>query len=237
VWAWQGNLLAKALGSAIVFEKMKMSENQKTYEPLIIPIDKPFEKLSKKETKAYFDWFISHIDERSEYIRQKVSKSLNIAIESLDYSIESLLPIWRWFLQIAEVNKTPKDVLKQIKNELLQRGEQKEFIEDILRERATELSVFSRYVVRDIGMYVGKMFVTNYSALRWDYHTNTKRDSFANMPQIFGFVNTDYDPPFQFEFEPIHFTEMHAEKVTDDTQDENDLYNICKRWSKWIPEE
>lgn len=37
---------------------MRISKNQKNYIPLIIPVDKPFERLSKSEAKAYFDWFI-----------------------------------------------------------------------------------------------------------------------------------------------------------------------------------
>lgn len=60
----------------------------KKYIPLIIPLDKPFEQLSKTEAKAYFDWFISHVDERSEYIRKKISEGLNMSIESLDFSME-----------------------------------------------------------------------------------------------------------------------------------------------------
>lgn len=214
---------------------MKISENQKKYKPLIIPIDKPFEELNKAEAKAYFDWFISHVDERSEYIRQKVSEGLNIPIEVLDFSIESLIIIWRWFLKIVELEKTPRSVLNEIRRELEANGEPKEFIEDIVREHSVELSVFSRYVIRDIGMYVGKMFVTNFQTLRWDYHTDTKKDSFANMPQIFGFVDTTYNPPFEEQFEPIHYTEMQASNLFDNSQNEKDLYNICMRWVQSIP--
>lgn len=216
---------------------MKMSDNQKNYEPLVISIDKPFEQLNKDEAKEYFDWFISHVDERSEYIRQKTSNELQMPINELDFSMESLVPIWRWFLRIVELSKTPKDVLKKIKKELKANGEPPEFIEDMICEHSIELSVFSRYVLRDIGMYVGKMFVTNFSTLRWDYHTNTKQDSFANMPQIFGFIDNAYTPPFEPQFEPIHFAEMQASNLFDNTQNENDLFNICKRWAQWIPKE
>ena len=118
-------------------------------------------------------------------------------IGSLDFSIESLIFIWRWFLKIAELKRIPKAVLNDIRKELKANGEPKEFIEDMVREHSVELSAFSRYVIRDIGMYVGKMFVTNFRTLRWDYHTDTKKDSFANMPQIFGFVDTTYNPPFE----------------------------------------
>lgn len=213
---------------------MKISENQKNYIPLIIPIDKPFEELSQEEAKAYFDWFINHVDERSEYIKQKVSKNLNIPIDILNFSMESLIYIWRWFLKIVEINKTPKSVLKEIRRELKANGESDEFIEDMVSANSIELSIFSHYVIRDIGMYVGKMFVTNFPTLRWDYHTDTKQDSFANIPQIFGFVDTTYTPPFEMQFDPIHFTEMQASNLFDHTQDENDLYNICKLWTQWI---
>ena len=216
---------------------MKMSENQKNYEPLVIPIDKPFKQLSKTEAKSYFEWFISHVGERSDYIRQKVSNGLGISVDELNFSMESLIPIWKWFLQIAELSKTPKDVLKKIRRELKANKEPDEFIEGMIREHRIELSVFSRYVIRDIGMYVGKMFVTNFPTLRWDYHINTKQDSFANMPQVFGFVDTAYTPPFETQFEPIHFTEMQASNLFDGTQNQKDLYNICQRWAQWVPKE
>lgn len=214
---------------------MKMPDNQANYIPLIIPIDKPFEELSKVEAKTYFDWFISHVDERSDYIRQKVSEGLNIPIGALDFSMETLIVIWRWFLRVAELKRTPKAVLNAIRKELKANGEPKEFVEDMIRAHNIELSVFSRYVIRDIGMYVGKMFVTNFQTLRWDYHTDPKKDSFANMPQIFGFVDFAYNPPFEEQFEPIHYTEMQASNLFDNTQNENDLYNMCMRWVQWIP--
>ena len=79
----------------------------------------------------------------------------------VDFSMESLVYVWRWFLQVAELQKTPEEVFKNIRRELEMSGAPGEFIEDEIRERSRELSIFSRYVIRDIGMYVGKMFVTN----------------------------------------------------------------------------
>lgn len=214
---------------------MKMSENQKNYEPLIIPIDKPFEELNNQESQEYFDWFVAHVDERAEYIRRKVSKDLQITLDSLDYSLESLVLIWRWFLQVAELSKTPKKVLDEIKKAL--KGHEQSFINDMVNESKVELSIFTRYVIRDIAMYIGKMYVKNYSTIIWGYHTDIEKDSFANMPQLIGFVDTKYNPPFNMEFEPIFMTEGQAANLFDHTQSENDLYNICKKWNQWIPKE
>ena len=215
---------------------MKLTQNSRNYNPLIIPINKPFSRLNEEDAKEYFDWFISHVDERSDYLSKKVSESLNLPIELLDFSMESLIYIWRWFLKVAEINKTPKYILHNIRKELKACGHTKEFIKDTIRQHSLELNVFSRYVIRDIGMYVGKMFVTNFPALRWDYHTDTNKDSFANIPQIFGFVDTEYSPPFEPQFEPIYFTEMQASKLFDKSCSEKDLYDLCMLWTKWIPD-
>lgn len=214
---------------------MKISNAQKNYIPLLIPIDKPFIKLTPEEAKEYFDWFIMHVDERSEYLKQKVAENLRLDTNKIDFSLDSLIYIWRWFLSVAELNKTPKVILDKIKDLLNKNGKPKEFIEDMLQENKMELSVFSHYVIRDIGMYVGKMFVTNFQSLRWDYHTDIEKDSFANMPQIFGFIDNTYTPPFEEQFEPIHYTEMQASNLFDNTANEKDLYNMCIQWTRRIP--
>ena len=90
---------------------MKISNAQKNYIPLLIPIDKPFIKLTPEEAKEYFDWFIMHVDERSEYLKQKVAENLRLDTNKIDFSLDSLIYIWRWFLSVAELNKTPKVIL------------------------------------------------------------------------------------------------------------------------------
>lgn len=214
---------------------MKRFKGKDLYKPLIIPINKPFEKLSKKEANNYFEWFVAHIDERADYIREIISLDLDISIDVLDFSLPSLVYIWRWFLNVVEIDKTPRSTLKAIRKELKSNGESKEFISDMLRENEQELSIFSRYIIRDIAMYVGKMFVSNFPVLRWDYHTDTAKDSFANIPQIFGFIDDAYSPPFEEQFDPIHYVEMVASNIFDNTQTETDLYDMYIRWMKWIP--
>ena len=79
---------------------MKLSKEQKKYMPLVIPLSKPLEDLTPQEAKAYFEWYVSHVDERAEYVRQKVIRKLKIRDEAMDYSMESMIPLWKWFLGI-----------------------------------------------------------------------------------------------------------------------------------------
>ncbi len=205
------------------------------YIPLLLPLDKPFEKLNKKEAKQYFDWFVSHIDDRAEYLREKVSEGLSISPSTVQYSIDSFIPVWQWFMKSAIIQTTSKLRLIQLRNELKKQHEPKEFIDDMVRANSKELSLISLYMLRDIGMFVGKVFIYNYPVLKWGYHTNTKQDSFANIPQVFGFINTSYNPPFEMQFDPIHYAEMSASNLLDGTASSSDLYNDCLRWIKWIP--
>ena len=41
---------------------MKMSENQKSYQPFLVSIGEPLEELRRAEVKSYFEWFLIHVD-------------------------------------------------------------------------------------------------------------------------------------------------------------------------------
>ena len=78
---------------------MKIFKRTTEYKPLIIQADKPFQEMTKKEADAYSEWFLSKIDERSEYLREIVSEGLRIDIKQLDFTLDSTLLIWKWFLK------------------------------------------------------------------------------------------------------------------------------------------
>ena len=216
---------------------MRLTKNMKNYIPLVPPIDKPYIDMNKKEAQAYFDWYIAHIDERADYLREKVAEGLSLPIDSLDFSLESLKPIWRWFLSVAEITKTPKRELKLFKKAL--KDYPQSFIDAIADESSGRLSLFTKFVLRDIGMYAGKMFTTNYPALKWTFKTTPKNYISVNEPLLVGFIddNPTYPKPFHPDFEPIASAECCALNILDHTQHEDDFYNVCFRFTKWIPNE
>ena len=173
---------------------MKLS---KKYIPLISPIQKPFVDFTKKEAQEYFVWFLDNIDDRCNYLISKVSDGLKIPIDRIDYSVESLKIIWKWFLGIAEISKKSHvllDKAQPLKNY--------SFLRDFLNKDAFELSVFTQYVIRDIGMYLGKVLKTNYPILEWTFKTKPKNYVSVNEPLLIGFVddNPSYPKPFYPEF-------------------------------------
>lgn len=211
---------------------MRISKEQRNYKPLVPSNYKPFDEMSEAEAKTYFNWFVSQVDERAEYIRHKAAIYLDIDINMIDFSLESLKHIWKWFLCIAEIDKTPMRKLRQIRMELASTYP-KESINDMLSEFRYDLNTFTRMVILDVGMYVGKTFVSNYPQLKWGYRRD--RPSFINQPQIIGFIDDAYNPPFKPDFVPNHIVDMVAGNLFDNTQNENDLYDICIKWVRLIP--
>jgi len=206
---------------------------EKTYIPLINPFTTPFEQMSALEAKQYFEWFVQHVDERSEYLLETVAAHFDIPKESLEYSPDVLIIIWRWFLTIAKTEKT--SWIKQIRKyrELKKQGHSVEFIKDILQLDRNEMSSLTKHIVFDIGMYVGRTMLEENSMLRWDYYTD-QRDMFVNRPQIFGFVFPTEKGPFDLQFDPIHYVEMEASRLYDKSCSDNDLYDMYQRWREWI---
>ena len=211
------------------FENFMRFSNDIKYDLLIPPIGLNFQKMTPKQAKENFDWFISKIPERMNYFRNRCAKDLNILPEELNYSPESLVVIWRWFLKTAKMEKTPKDELEKMKEGAKIFGES--FIN---REQFT---VATKFVIRDIGMYVGQVYTINYPLLYWHYRTRPRNSINVNQPLIAGFRAKYIGNEGDVYFQPIHMVEVQAANFYDKSQKETDIYNIFTKWVEYIPKQ
>jgi len=214
---------------------MKITNKMKNYEPLIIPISKPIENLTEAEAANYNQWFLENIGFRVDYLLEKVSSDYALKKEKIKYSEESLLYIWRWFLEKAEISKTPLKVLREIRKEM--KGHPKSLINYTVEQHKEEFSVFTKYLMRDIGMYLGGMFVSKYSSISWSYKTKPKNYAYVNEPLLIGFIdnNPDYPKPFNYELEPIGAIECLALNMFEGSQKESDLLDLYHDMLLLIP--
>lgn len=181
-----------------------------TYDICIPPISKPFDAFSSEEAKEFFDWYIGKIPERIQYLSNRCARDLGISVDRINLQPESLPLVWKWFLSVADTEKTES-------NEL-------------------QLNLQTEYIIRDIGMYVGEMFHSNYRCIQWSYYETPKTDFFVNMPLLVGFEDDCVSPPFHAVFEPIHMVGVQACRILDNRQKEDDLLNMCKIWIQKIPQ-
>ena len=162
------------------------------YEILIPPLTKPMSEFSSAETKTFFDWYMNEVPKRIEYVAVMCSKYLDINPSNMDLSPESLTHIWQWFLEIAEIERTPNSQLKHIKEQY--KDFPFSFSEYLVNESKEQFSLKTEYIIRDIGMYMGQVFVHNNPRIHWGYYEKPKTDFFVNVPLLLGFEDSSFTP-------------------------------------------
>jgi len=200
------------------------------YDLLVPPLGFDFASMTPKQTRENFEWFISKIPERMDYFRNRCASDLNIPMEILDYSPDSLIPVWRWFLKIARIEKTPKDEVAEMERKVGHLGEHW-----IIRER---LTVVSQFILRDIGMYLGETFIKTYISIHWDFFMKPKNEVSAKRPVLFGFVYVDPKDKSQstsMPFDPIGILDYEGHKIVSKTQKETDLLDVFLERTKFVP--
>ena len=184
------------------------------YEIVVPPLSKPFKQLSKTEAQAFFDWHMSKLEERIDYLRTHTKLNL-------DYSPKSLVPLWKWFLKRAEIEDTPQARLQTLEQKLTQASSP--FTETVLRENARQLSFETECIIRDIAMYLGEMFVKSHPSVYWGFYTTPKTDIFVNHPLLLGFPNSTFPERSGVPFEPVHMARVKALRLLDGTAAGDDL--------------
>ena len=192
-----------------------------SYGVYLPPIHKNIDQFTPREAKEYFEWFMDIKGERIEYLKQFSRLKLN-------YSIESLVPLWSWFLRNAEIEVTPKEQIDNFRKKL---EESKFPLADVVLQNQTKrFTLETECIIRDIGMYWGDIFVKNHPDVNWSYFTKPKRHLFVNRPLLTGFPN-EVDPEKKgMPFEPIHMTHVRACRLFDGESSKKDLLEIHYIW-------
>lgn len=214
---------------AVFWRKKKL-----TYNILIPPITKPIEEFSHSEAKSFFEWYISQIPYRVRYLSACIARDLNIDVGQVNLTPDSLVVVWRWFLKIAQTERSPQGRLDELNT----------FFADLpiahrqymVNEYAEQFSLQTEYILRDIGMYLGEVFIRNHSSLCWSYYSAPKSDFYVNRPLLIGFEDSSFTPTFKMVFEPIHMAGIQAANIWDKSQKDTDLFCLYRKWSMFVPE-
>ena len=197
------------------------------YEVLLPPYPLEYEKWDEAQAQDYLRWFVGKIPERVDYVCWRYHKD-NFFSRKLDPNDpESLLRIWRWFLPRAKIEQMPKEEAEAHLAAFSHLGG------TWLDTR--QLSPCTDYVMRDIGMLLGHIFITNHPQLYWTTEKNEKRYIWRWHPVLKGFVYIVGDKTTYPPFEPVHMVGVQGSRVLDNDAAASDLFNIYENWEKQIP--
>ncbi len=199
------------------------------YDLLVSPFGYDYYNMTKKQAAMNFEWFLAVIPQRMEYFRNRCAADLHIPVDLLDFSPQSLKLVWRWFLQTARMEKTPKDTLEKMEEGAKVFGDS--FINKM------QFTVVTQFIMKDIAMYVGQSFVSNYSRLHWSYYTKPKNEISAKQPIIAGFYIKDSLAEGDMTVNPLFIVEGAATNFYSQSQSETDIYDDFMRYLRWIPKQ
>ena len=198
----------------------------KNYYVLELPYNKSFFEFTSAEAKQFFEWYREKIPERVAYLFMVCSNFHGVDLTKTIYNKQSLIYLWEWFLNVAKIKRS---------NRITSLLSFDNFDEEFSKDDSIKFDEKTEYIIRDIGMYLGEMFVRNYNQINWSFYTEPITDFFVNQPLLLGFEDPSFTPPFKMEFEPIHMVGVKAANLFDGTSKKTDLLNLYIQWEQYIP--
>ena len=134
------------------------------YQYMMPPFFKPYHEMTANEAKQYFEYYISQIPNRINYLQNFLESNANKLIE-LDFTKKSLVEFWDWY----------ENLLVEQKETNYTEGTPLNLSYDVLG------------ISSDFAMYFGETFVRNHSSIYWGYKKKPKSNFYLNWPSLLGF--------------------------------------------------
>lgn len=181
------------------------------------PIEiRPFTDMTKKEAQDHFAWYIKEIPSRMKLLQNTFSEMSGIAKEELDYSPESLIKLWQWYVNNVEIEEKSEE----IKNN--EREQYPQWIQANLSDK--KISIGWMAVAMDIAIYFSECFIKEHSAIEWSFVSKPKNLAYINKPVLVGFKGG-------LDLDSTNVVRVLTSKIVDGEKESNALLKIYKNWS------
>jgi hypothetical protein len=188
--------------------------NTMAYRTTQPPFTLKFWEMSKKELKAYFEWFMAMIPERVGELADAVRHSPGFEDWRPDYTPDSLDALGEWFASQVETRPRTEEELQEIRDS-------SRVPVDIPREELTNRT-FS--LAMDVGMYLSQVLVRNHPELRWQQPLGGKTFVDYGQPVLVG------SSPIPFN--PVRLAVTLAYRFASESRTGGELREVYDIWSK-----
>lgn len=175
-----------------------------------------FASFTKKEAKIYFQWYTEQIEERIEYLGKYIhSQDPSIV---LDFSVNSLITVWDWYVKQIEVEKYTRKELKTIAKSY------PKWIRKDLMSDDRKMSEKTIAICSDVAIYFAEVFRKNHEQdVSWGYFTGRKTRMSVNEPILW--MGKDK----KLDMNPRHIVYICTMHAMDGDTDFN-LYQLYHTW-------
>lgn len=201
----------------------------------LLDLNAPYRQTAR-QAQEYFSWHQAILQERISYLLNFCSQVSRVPYEVLYSFPDGMVPLWRWFLQIAELVPLTPEARKKMEISLAGQmaGHPQNVMADIVADMIPErvLSTKTEEIIRDIAMYVGDGFIRLSPKLYWELFRKSKMDIGYGQAVINGLTPPGIIPGRTLSMEPIGIVRVQALRLVDGYAKEDDLYGVIKK--EWL---
>lgn len=180
---------------------------------------KNFDKMTEKEAKKHFEWYISEIPKRLGLLKRAIEETESELSFTLDFTKNSLVGLWNWYLKNVEiVEKANEEYINELSsaNEIT-----KSFI------RKEKISSGWMAVALDISIYFAECLIKAHQGLKWGIVTKPKSLVYVNKPVVIGFSNN-------MKLDAANILFVQTRKVLKGIHDEQALLKLFENWENQL---
>ena len=198
---------------------MSVDEETVFYRPVNPPFERPFKEMSKKELRAYFEWFLSSISERMKELTAEVRRTVGYEHWEPDCSPTSLDTLGTWYASQVEQRPLTAEEMAEARAAL---PEKYSFLEAELP--TATLTYRSLSLAFDIGVYLSQVLLRNCDALSWQQVTSGKTYNDYGQPVLVGLERR--------RCSPLLLSVVLAEGLAEGTKTAESLCELYDIWSR-----
>lgn len=171
-----------------------------------------FSDMNKVEAKQHYDWYLSQIPKRMEQLKYFVEGDMSF---SFNYTRESLIALWGWYLDNVVVeNKIESELDSEIAHSTQM---------TIKHIRNNKISTKWLSVAVDIGIYLSEVIIKNNEVLEWGIQYKPKSLLSVNRPVVIGFNH-------KMTMEPSNLLLVLTRKILKGQYNPEALVNLYDNW-------
>lgn len=235
---YEGDADPIAAGKTLILDRITGDLNEKTLlelfrkrERLIINLHSPdnitdIQKMDEIRAHQFFAWYVDLIPYHIDLLKNNVISSYKSRFSDksrLDYSADSLVYVWSWYLERVDF---------VIKEE--QKKKEKQQVKKLIKSMEIDgVQIYQglHVLALDVSIYFAETFRRHHESegIRWGYVTEPKTLPYVNRPVLLGFK----DPAYPVMDQVGIFSDL-AVRVAKGDRNKDALVELYDEWNKRV---
>ncbi|WP_303850066.1 hypothetical protein [Apibacter mensalis] len=186
----------------------------------ILLFSQDFREKDKKELKIYEVWFNENKDKCLLKLEYLVQSTLGYEDWQMDYSKESLLGLGKWLKTNVKIQQLSEEDYAKVRAT----------VPDYIDIDDWTLTLETRTILLDAGIYFGEVFIHNYKNLYWkQYFSSAKNRDINHGNMVISLSNKKGS-----DLNPIRITNNIGEIFGEGIGSDSELIKLYEVWEKYL---